>query len=260
MAMKLVRGISLLLLLTLLPFRANAETPLTNQDVVKMVSAGLGEGLVIAKIREALQVNFKLETDDLVSLRQAGVSERIVQAMLDRNNPLQTGSRNPASEQLGINHVTVALRTTEGTIPLQRAIGDVSSPGFGPYRNVFLNFPDLKAKVRTHDRRPLLLVKSPIDLRGNRFFLTKLDVDTRNVVRSLKISSARSMLKWSFKGNANELAAPDEDWTVPFDAVEESPGIWRVTPKGALEPGEYGWYGNVGTGTEGVGFFDFGVD
>jgi hypothetical protein len=47
-----------------------AEGALTNQDVVKMVSAGLGDEVTVAKIREAPEVDFKLEVDDLVSLKK----------------------------------------------------------------------------------------------------------------------------------------------------------------------------------------------
>ncbi|HEX4961638.1 MAG TPA: hypothetical protein VF173_12415 [Thermoanaerobaculia bacterium] len=64
-----------------------AEEVLTNQDVVKMVAAGLGEEVVVAKVREAPRTDFHLGVDDLVELRKAGVSERVVAAMLERNRP-----------------------------------------------------------------------------------------------------------------------------------------------------------------------------
>ena len=43
-------------------------------------------------------------------------------------------------------------------------------------------------------------------------------------------------------------------------AFEETTGLWRVTPKTSLEPGEYGWYVDLGTGPQADGLFDFGVD
>ena len=60
---------------------------------------------------------------------------------------------------------------------------------------------------------------------------------------------------------ASLLAAePDHDWVLPFKAQEESPGIWRVYADVALEPGEYGWYVDLGTGPQSNGLFSFGVD
>jgi hypothetical protein len=57
-----------------------------------------------------------------------------------------------------------------------------------------------------------------------------------------------------FGGNAG-IGAPDPDWTLPFDASQESPGVWRIVPKTDLKPGEYGLYiSSVAT------LFDFAVD
>lgn len=236
-----------------------AEQPLTNQDVVKMVSAGLGDDVVIAKVREAPQVSFHLEVDDLVALHKAGVSEKVVQAMLDRNKPPVQEPTNPLATAMGMDFVSVSLKTTEGTVALALARGDMSSAGFGPYRNLFLNYPGLHARNRSRDRQPVLLVKSSSPITGGRFFIAKLDVDTRNEVRSLKVSSAKSGFRAAF-GSDRGLTAPDSDWVLPFDAVEESPGLWRVTPKAPLEPGEYGWYADFHAGPQATGIFDFGVD
>lgn len=41
-------------------------------------------------------------------------------------------------------------------------------------------------------------------------------------------------------GLGSNFGAPDADWTLPFDAEQESPGVWRVVPKTDLNPGEYG--------------------
>src|SRR4051794_3875343 len=59
-----------ILLFALISVPVLAEEILTNQDVVKMVGASLGEEVVIAKVREAPQVDFHLSVDDLVSLRK----------------------------------------------------------------------------------------------------------------------------------------------------------------------------------------------
>ena len=66
------------------PRASQAEDVLTNQDVVKMVGAKLGDEVIVAKIREAPRADFQLSVDDLVGLRNAGVSEQVMHAMLAR--------------------------------------------------------------------------------------------------------------------------------------------------------------------------------
>jgi hypothetical protein len=236
-----------------------AEEVLTNEDMAKMASQGWGDAVMIAKIREAPEVDFHLGVDDLLALRRAGVGEAVIRAMLDRSKPATPQPANDMSDGLGLDLVGVSLKTNSGLVPLHIVRGDMSSVGFGPYRNTFMNYPGLRARVRTHDLRPLLLVKSGVALTGGRYFLAKLDSDTGNGVRSLKVSSLKAGLRAMF-GSDRGVMAPDSDWVIPFDAVEEKDGIWRVTAKHDLEPGEYGWYVNLNAGPQGAGLFDFAID
>jgi|GEM_PF-2330474 len=231
-----------------------AEEVLSNQSVVKMVAAGLGEEVVIAKVREAPRTDFHLEVDDLVELRKAGVGERVVAAMLERNRPAQPSPQAAMEKSMGISSIEVSLRAGEKTIPLAIVRGTRSTAGFLVWGNEFVNFQGLHAKVRVSERRPSLLIRSngvtPIWVH---YSIGKLDVDKKHDVRSLKISSPRQNFKGSYM-------SPDTDWTVPFEVAEEGEGLWRITPKEALPPGEYGWYVDPFTGLQGGGIFDFGVD
>ena len=59
------------------------QAPLTNQDVIKMVQAGLGESVVLATVRKAPSTLFDLSPDALIGLKQGGVSDAIVAVMID---------------------------------------------------------------------------------------------------------------------------------------------------------------------------------
>lgn len=270
------KSLVLLMAVILLAPQARGEGPLTNQDVVKMTSARLGEDLVVAKIKQASSVEFALDVDALVALRKAGVSEKVIQAMLERksgstwhSSPQGTTGANgvPGNpwddmrEDLGYELVRVALRSSDGEVRIPILRGDVSSVGFAGFGAFYMNYPGLRAQVRTRDKRPSVLVKSTAPLTGGNYFLTKLDVDHDDGVRSLKISSAKAGLKAVF-GKTRGITAPDPEWTIPFDSVEESTGIWRVTPQADLVPGEYGWYVDLGstTSAQAAGIFSFGVD
>ena len=58
-----------------------AEPPLTNASVIKLVKAGFKEKTVIAIISNR-PGSFKLDTEDLIVLKRNGVNENIILAML----------------------------------------------------------------------------------------------------------------------------------------------------------------------------------
>lgn len=255
----------------LLALSARAQEPaLTNQDVVKMVSSGLGDELVMAKIREAPAAEFALEVDDLLALRSAGVSDKVVGVMLLRKQgslpPAPGTPKDPADPWASVpDHplaggAKVAIQSKGELRAITFLPGVMGSSGFAGFGANYMNYPGLRAEVRTSDRRPSLLVKAPGPLTTGRYFLTKLDQDKDDEVRSLKVAVMKAGLKAVFGGSGRATLAPDTDWTLPFDAVEESPGLWRVFPKQDLPPGEYGWYVDQGLGYYASGLFGFGVD
>jgi hypothetical protein len=73
--------LAVVLCLPVLAAAQNTKAPLTNDDVVQMVSNGLPENVVIGAL-SANDVNFDVSTSGLVSLKKAGVGDRVVEAML----------------------------------------------------------------------------------------------------------------------------------------------------------------------------------
>ena len=65
-------------------------TALTNEDVIKMVQAKLGEAVILAKIRSS-PCKFDTSTDALIKLKGAGVSDAILQAMTEASASLPPG-------------------------------------------------------------------------------------------------------------------------------------------------------------------------
>ncbi len=70
---------SILLAVTVLS--AQQKNPLTNADVIKMVKAGMAENTIVAAIA-ADDTQFDLSSTGLQSLGQAGVSSKVIRAML----------------------------------------------------------------------------------------------------------------------------------------------------------------------------------
>jgi hypothetical protein len=69
------------------------DAALTNSDVVKLVRVKLGDGIIISKIK-ASDCKFDTSVDALVKLKEAGVSDAVIQAMHDA----QAAAQGPAND------------------------------------------------------------------------------------------------------------------------------------------------------------------
>jgi hypothetical protein len=73
------------------------ETEINNARIVEMTKMGLGDDIIIAKIKTS-HTKFSLADNDLVELKKAGVSGKVVAAMMEawlssrcRSNAIPTG-------------------------------------------------------------------------------------------------------------------------------------------------------------------------
>lgn len=60
---------------------AQALGPVSNSDVIAMTAAGLSDGVIITAIQQATTTAFDLSPDALIGLKEAGVTDRVIQAM-----------------------------------------------------------------------------------------------------------------------------------------------------------------------------------
>jgi len=67
-----------------MPRSEQQEPPLTNEDVVKLVQAGLASDLVVTKINQSSSVAFDLSTNGLVALANLKIPHDVIAAMLQR--------------------------------------------------------------------------------------------------------------------------------------------------------------------------------
>lgn len=69
---------------------AFAQEPLTNESVIKMTKAGLSEAVVVGFIKTQ-PAKFNLTPDQLIALKVAGVPDKVVATMVDKNSGPGTG-------------------------------------------------------------------------------------------------------------------------------------------------------------------------
>jgi hypothetical protein len=60
-------------------------TVLTNDDIVQMQKARLSEEIILSKIATSA-TNFNTETQDLIRLKEAGVNDNIINAMVQKSS------------------------------------------------------------------------------------------------------------------------------------------------------------------------------
>lgn len=71
---------------TAMPEKTAAASGLSADDVIKMSKAGLGDGIIVQQIRKNGQA-FDLTPDQLIQLKLAAVSDRVIAAMMDPSKP-----------------------------------------------------------------------------------------------------------------------------------------------------------------------------
>lgn len=79
--MKAARGILFSLMMSL----SVAQTALNNDSIIKMVKAGLGEDIVVSTLKSQ-PGHFSTSADDLIALKTAGVSDKIIAAMMEKSS------------------------------------------------------------------------------------------------------------------------------------------------------------------------------
>src|ERR1039457_941248 len=60
-----------------------AQTVLTNDAILKMAKAGLGEEILLSTVK-AQPGSYTTAPDDLIALKGAGVSEKVIAAMMEK--------------------------------------------------------------------------------------------------------------------------------------------------------------------------------
>ena len=64
--------------------------PMTVQDVIQLSQAKVGDDVIIGQIR-ATESTFQLSTKDIVALKDAGVSDKVIGAMVNSSTPRRYG-------------------------------------------------------------------------------------------------------------------------------------------------------------------------
>jgi len=272
---------------------------ITNEDVIAMAKAGLGNDIIITSIRQAASTDFDVSPSGLIQLKQAGVGEVILEAILRTESAAQLTqppSQVDDSKQLDVNvalslqqtstealtgeQAGIYFRASEGLIPVEPAV--FSGQRTGGF------FSGLTALVprgrRAALRSPRAQLRVPTSTPELYFYFENAGAGLSNTGPGMFtgfMNGASSpnefvLVKMEQKKNQREVDL-GRDWIfgsrggVNFDDVVDiiferlQTGVYRVTPATPLEPGgEYAFFYAAGAGVvqeQGTGkLFDFGFD
>ncbi len=259
--MKMMRVIPTLILVGILGLSlpgatSLAQEVLTNDSVIQMVKAGLPEAVVIAKIKSTA-TKFDLKTDSLVSLKKAGISDKVLEAMVAAGSGSATTGAMPAPLA-----PAVAAGALKNQDVIYQLIGDTYVEMFATSANLETNMAFFqsksevvlegrKAKYRISEKQPVFFsTYSSTDAP-----LVRLKPGDEHNDRNLKIGSGAFM---PF-GGTQKMGVRNED-KIAINIERDPRGFYRVTPAAPLPPGEYGFILATGFGAGSGKIYDFGVD
>jgi hypothetical protein len=257
------------------PLQDTTGEVLTNETVVTMTKAGIGAPVVVAKIR-ASKTDFDVSVDAMVRLKQEGVDDEVLAAMIEadgaRGTPLTPPKTPPESgiyyaQSLGPEEELVLLEPNVYTQSKETGVWKQAvTYGIAKVRYKAV-LPDAHAKLRIETRRPTFYFFFDVPNAGlsssgtawgpatsaNEFILARMDV--KKSTRELEVGE-----DGQYTGRKYGVA---EKAVRAFDYERLAPGLYRVTPKEDLADGEYCFLYAGAVAASGAGggpkLFDFGV-
>jgi len=236
-----------------------AQEVLTNQSLISMKKAGLSDSIIISKIKSS-QTKFDASTQGLIGLKNAGLSDQVIEAVVNAGAApapaapaaaapaAPAAAAAPAASRESIVHL-VAGKAVE-LVPANASME--FSTGFFDSKSELV-LPGRKATYRIADKKPVFYSTWS----ANDAPLVRLKPGSDHDDRNLKISSG----SFAPFGGSVKYGVRSED-KVDMEASErDARGLYKLTPKEPLKPGEYGFVLTYGMAAGASGrVYDFGVD
>lgn len=274
-----------------------AQAPLTNDAVIKMVKAGLAEDVILSMVRSQ-PAKYALSADDLISLKAAGVPDKVVAVMVEHNaataasNPNATGAT-PAAGNAASGDPNDPMAPHDSGIylyakdrngeykmtVLEQAAYQGSKTG-GVFTSALTYglkkakmkavIPGQHASIRTPDSQPVFYFyfeDKAAGLGKGGFGAGSINNPNQFALIRLDVTkSSRETIIGEF-GATGMSSGTHEKSMVTFKSEKLRSGVYKVVPNGPVESGEYCFLvsqvnmGAFGAGASGAAqIFDFAVN
>ena len=237
-----------------------AQEVLTNDSLIALKKAGLSDSIIISKIKSS-QTKFDTSTNAIIGLKKAGMSDQVIEAVVNAGSAAPAAAAPapapaapagaavaPAASRESIVHL-IGGKSVE-LVPANASM-EFSTGFFDSKSELVLK--GRKATYRIADKKPVFYSTWS----ANDAPLVRLKPGSDHDDRNLKISSG----SFAPFGGSVKYGVRSEDKVDMESAERDARGLYKLTPKEPLKPGEYGFVLTYGTATGASGrVYDFGVD
>lgn len=223
---------------------AQSKKPLTNDDVIQLVKAQLQDKLIVRTI-ETQESAFDLSSQGLVALKNAGVPDAVLGAMLEARakgasappslrDPAQSGAASPSDDipaglpaELGVfvkgGQGWVRLDESEGKREQDKSFA-TRLTGFGSLKLKAI-YKGSRAAVQLSDGSPTFYIRTPVPING----ASILRFDAKKNSREVQYAALNSTEYQELSGDVAVRAAVKQVGT----------GVFAIESRSRLTPGEY---------------------
>ena len=217
------------------PLATPIKPAMTNESVMKMTKAGLGDDLIIETINTQ-SGKYLIDADALVTLKSAGVSDRVITAMINKSRRQLTNVPEKPVELSDVNEIGVYYKDRTGKwIAIEPEIVHIKSGGFikstvthgiiREDRNGHLNGRESKLALQC----PIeLLIYVPEGVSANEYDFLRFRINSNN--REFRVLTG---------GVFHSTGGADRD-EVKFNPVKTAPHTYQFTVNNDTGGGEYG--------------------
>jgi hypothetical protein len=230
--------------------------PLTNDSIVKLVAAGLGEDTIVT-IVERQTGNYSLNADNIIALKKAGVSEKVITAMLKRSGNALTPR--PATSTRTAQDVIVPLEPGLYALLSEGALRHIAGRPTSFIRTGSRLASDLTVGIHANRMNTQIAGKSAyVTVGPHPTFYYRVTQNAQDhpdqvvpgtlnlILTQMTIKSGRRQFELDANGVFRRSQGISARHQGNFDALEIEPGLYQLNPDD-LKPGQYAFFLYIGS-------------
>lgn len=222
-----------------------AQDVLNNESVIKLVKSGMSEELILNIIRQQ-PAAYSLGADQLIELRTAGVTEKVISAMLAKSSgkdPASSAASAPtAAKSLPTDPGVYYKKTSEWLETIAETVDWKSTGAMKNFVSAGIVKKDLKGSLQGLNSRNLVTSTTEIVI---------VPPSGVPISEFLLIPMKPNKGRREFEVGPPQKNASLARGAIAFGLEKIGPNHFRVAPVSPLSPGEYGVLplSQVGSGT-----------